>query len=466
MTPKDYLTVSQLTSYIKAKFDRDPYMQTVHLVAEVSGFRNRGKQAHQYFGLKDDQAYINAIIFRHVFSKLNFDLEDGMKVQVIGRISLYEKSGRYSLIIDAIQPDGVGQFYVRFEELKKKLTQEGLFTFQPKPLAKYPKKIAVVTSPSGAVIRDIITTCRRRYPIVQIVLYPTVVQGEQAAQSIVKNIQRADQSGAYDTIIVGRGGGSIEDLWCFNEEKVVRAIAACQTPVISSVGHETDTTLSDYVADQRAATPTAAAELATPVLKDVFYQLGDYRQRLIKSQTNRLDYFEHRLGQVKQSYLFTQPEKLYDGYRLKIADLDKQLSEHMRQKVYQHKETFYRLYQGLYRVSPERKIVDEKHRLQQEHADLCQSMEKQLKDIQHTLSQRIGQLDLLSPLKRMSGGYAYVSQNGQSVLSVTTLSPGQNLDIQFRDGRLSSQITATYKQEMVPSAFLKGQGDQKKRSKS
>ncbi|MCY3030571.1 exodeoxyribonuclease VII large subunit [Aerococcus sp. Group 1] len=445
-----YLSVSQLTKYIKAKFDRDPYMQSVHLVGEVSGFRNRGKNKHQYFGLKDDDAYISAIIFRGTFSKLNFDLEDGMKVQVIGRLSLYEKTGRYSIIIDHIQPDGIGQFYVRFEQLKQKLGEEGLFTFEAKPIPKYPKRIAVVTSPSGAVIRDIITTARRRYPVVQIVLYPTVVQGQEAAKSIVRNIERADSSGAYDTIIVGRGGGSIEDLWCFNEEEVVRAIAACQTPVISSIGHETDTTLSDYVSDQRAATPTAAAELATPVLNDLVFTINDYKQRLIQIQLNRLNYFKQRLEQVKSSYLFKQPEKMYDGYRLKLADLDSRLNDLVSNKVYQEERRLRQIQSELQGLSPKVLVLENKHKLASLGESLRQGQGQLLERKHYQLQQLAGKLDLLSPLKRLSGGYVYLSKNQVPIESVDQVAIGDKVQLRLADGYLNSQIIGSKKEALQP----------------
>ncbi|MDN6436335.1 exodeoxyribonuclease VII large subunit, partial [Lentilactobacillus parabuchneri] len=249
----DYLTVSALTKYIKRKFDVDPYLSKVYLTGEISNFRLR-PNAHQYFSLKDDNAKISAIMFKSAFNRIKFTPEEGMKVLVVGHISVYEPTGSYQIYVEQMEPDGVGQLYQAYEQLKKKLSSEGLFTLPKKPLVKFPKRIAVVTSPSGAVIRDIITTVRRRYPIAQIVLFPALVQGTEASADIVRQIERVNQIGNFDTLIVGRGGGSIEDLWPFNEEIVARAIVSSEVPVISSVGHETDTTIADLVADVRAAT--------------------------------------------------------------------------------------------------------------------------------------------------------------------------------------------------------------------
>ena len=260
----DYLSVSSLTKYLKLKFDRDPYLERVYLTGQVSNFRRRPN--HQYFSLKDEQAVIQATMWAGTFKKLDFELEEGMKINVVGRVKIYEPSGSYSIIIEKAEPDGIGALAIQFEQLKKKLTEAGYFDERHKqPLPQFVKKIGVVTSPSGAVIRDIITTVSRRFPGVEILLFPTKVQGEGASQEVAANIALANEREDLDLLIVGRGGGSIEDLWAFNEEVVVQAIFESRLPVISSVGHETDTTLADFVADRRAATPQEAASLATPV---------------------------------------------------------------------------------------------------------------------------------------------------------------------------------------------------------
>ena len=284
----NYLSVSSLTKYLKLKFDKDPYLERVYLTGQVSNFRKRPN--HQYFSLKDEKAVIQATVWAGVYRSFGFELEEGMKINVIGRIQLYEPSGSYSIVIEKAEPDGVGALAIQFEQLKKKLTEEGLFQDRWKQaLPQFPRKIGVITSQSGAVIRDIITTVSRRFPSVEIVLYPTKVQGEGASSEVVANIQRANQRDDLDVLIIGRGGGSIEDLWAFNEEAVVRAIFESRIPIISSVGHETDTTLADFVADRRAATPTAAAELATPVTKlDLLSHLQKQENRMATAMSQSL----------------------------------------------------------------------------------------------------------------------------------------------------------------------------------
>ena len=308
-----YLSVTTLTKYLKMKFDKDPYLERVYLTGQVSNFRKR--PTHQYFSLKDDRAVIQATIWSGIYQKLGFDLEEGMKINVIGRVQVYEPSGSYSIIIEKAEPDGVGALAIQFEQLKKKLSEEGLFQDHFKQaIPQFAKKIGVVTSRSGAVIQDIITTVSRRFPGVEIVLYPTKVQGEGAAEEIARNIVRANEREDLDVLIIGRGGGSIEDLWAFNEEMVVRAIFESQIPIISSVGHETDTTLADFVADRRAATPTAAAELATPVTKlDLLGHLSQQQNRLANAASHRLAYQRERLNKLASSVIFRQPERRYDG---------------------------------------------------------------------------------------------------------------------------------------------------------
>ena len=348
----NYLSVSSLTKYLKLKFDKDPYLERVYLTGQVSNFRKRPN--HQYFSLKDEKAVIQATVWAGIYKSFGFELEEGMKINVIGRIQLYEPSGSYSIVIEKAEPDGVGALAIQFEQLKKKLTEEGLFQDRWKQaLPQFPRKIGVVTSQSGAVIRDIITTVSRRFPGVDIVLYPTKVQGEGAASEVVANIQKANARTDLDVLIIGRGGGSIEDLWAFNEEPVVRAIFESRIPIISSVGHETDTTLADFVADRRAATPTAAAELATPVTKlDLLSHLQKQENRMATAMSNRLAYNRERLAKLSQSVIFRQPERLYDGYLQKIDQLQLRLKQGMREVYGQEDNQLQGLRHRLEAMSP------------------------------------------------------------------------------------------------------------------
>ncbi|MDO4680425.1 MAG: exodeoxyribonuclease VII large subunit [Aerococcus sp.] len=458
MASENYLTVTQLTHYLKAKFDHDPYLNRVYLTGEVSGYRSRGKNNHQYFSIKDEHALISAIMYRRQFHQLNFELEEGMKVLVIGRVSLYEPSGRYQVIIDSIQPDGVGAFYVAYEQLKAKLAKEGLFDFPHKPIPLFPKKIAVVTSPSGAVIRDIMTTTRRRYPIVQLVLYPTVVQGDKAAASIIHNLKRIEADGSYDTVIVGRGGGSIEDLWCFNDEQLARTVSAMTTPVITSVGHETDTTLIDYVADQRAATPTAAAEIATPVLQEVLLQVKDYQQRLYHGERQQLLVKQRALKQLKQSYVFTQPERLYDGYRLRLSEWENRLQQVATRPMHEKQRHLNQLIQQLRAENPKSTIVQRQGEVKLLYQRLKQEQQTYMTREHYQLDHLVSALDLLSPLKRLSKGYTYATVNQQPLRSIKDVSAGDKLELTLADGQIDTTVQAINAQTLMKSSDTSQEG--------
>lgn len=438
MAQTDYLTVTALTQYLKRKFDVDPYLGKVYLTGEISNFRLR-PHAHQYFSLKDDHAKISAIMFKSAFEKLKFTPETGMKVLVTGRISLYEPTGNYQIYVERMEPDGVGQLYQAYEQLKKKLADEGLFTAPKRPLPRFPKRIAVVTSPSGAVIRDIITTTRRRYPIAQIVLYPAVVQGDAAAPDIVRQIQRANANGSFDTLIIGRGGGSIEDLWPFNEESVARAIAASRLPIISSVGHETDTTIADLVADVRAATPTAAAELAVPVLSEELLKLSQQRTRLYNAMNNRINFQQERLNKLMTAYVFRQPQRLYETYVQRLDRAQQALGQTMQTQLRQRQQRFQLAQQGLRSQSPLERVHRDQLTVSQTTARLNTEAKRYLTTKQEHVAQLINGLDYLSPLKIMGRGYSYVTQNDHVVKSVTDLKPAP-ATIHLSDGTAEAEI--------------------------
>lgn len=434
-----------MTQYIATKFEKDPYLNQVYVTGEVSNYRERAK--HQYFSLKDDKAVLSGVMFANAFNQLKFDLEDGMKVLAIGRVGVFNQTGRYQLYIDHLEPDGVGALYQRYEQLKRQLTEEGVFQFEPKPIPRFPKNIAVITSPSGAVIRDIITTVKRRYPIVQLTLYPTAVQGKHAADELVKNLERVSTHGDYDTVIIGRGGGSIEDLWPFNEEKVVRAVRKMTIPIISSVGHETDTTLVDYASDKRAATPTAAAEIATPVLSDELIRIQELQARLYRAQVNRIQYFNQRLLEYQNAYIFRQPLRLYEGHQLKLRNLQAQLIQSQESNIRSQGVAIQHLDQRLYQSSPLIALGTYHTKLNYLQHQLINSQNQQVKTKEYQLQKAISQLDLLSPLKRMSKGFAYVTSKQMPVDSISKVDIGDSLAIQLADGRITAQITGTDKKQ-------------------
>lgn len=439
---QEYLTVSVLNKYIKRKFDVDPYLERVYLTGEISNFRLRANN-HQYFSLKDEKSKINAIMFKGAFQKLKFVPKEGMKVLVVGRVALYEASGMYQIYIEHMEPDGVGALYQALAELREKLNNEGLFTLPKKGLPRFPKRIAVLTSPSGAVIRDIITTIKRRYPIAQLVLFPTVVQGDKASDSIIKNIKRAE-SGEFDTMIIGRGGGSIEDLWPFNEEAVARAIAATSIPVISSVGHETDTTIADLVADVRAATPTAAAELAVPVLSEELLKIKERQGRLEQAYLNQMERKKEHYRRIMQSYIFRQPMRLYEAQSVQLDRLTQQLQQEAALLINQREKELVQKINSLEKAAPLNRVKSTQQQIVYLNKQLGQQVVTILEQKEQKMKHAIASLDLLSPLKIMGRGYTYTTQDDQVIRSVNDLRE-KNLTVHFADGTVQTTINKIIK---------------------
>ncbi len=436
----DYLSVGTLTKYLKRKFDKDPYLERVFLTGQVSNFRARPN--HQYFSLKDEEAVIQATMWAGVYKKLPFRLEEGQQINIVGRVQLYAPNGSYSIVIEKAEPVGVGELALRFEQLKKELTQAGFFKAEHKqPLPRFNRKIGVVTSPSGAVIQDIITTVNRRFPGLSIRLYPAKVQGEGAAAEITQQIQRANQAEDLDVLIVGRGGGSMEDLWAFNEEVVVRAIFESRLPVISSVGHETDVTLADFVADQRAATPTAAAELATPYTKADYFLALERSQLQLKQALDRLLKVQReRVEVLNQSIIFRQPERLYDSYLQKLDQLDLQLKQTVEKMLQNQQHRSQLLHQALIRQSPSPRVDKAQDQLARLEADLQRAMTDRLKHAQQRFqvaSDALSQLELSQILQR---GYALVKTGDKIVSSSSQVEPGDHLTIQLQDGHLEVEV--------------------------
>ena len=445
----EYLSVSQLTKYLKLKFDRDPYLERVYLTGEVSNFRRR--PTHQYFSLKDEKAVIQATIWGGVYKNLGFELEEGMKINVIGRVQLYEPSGSYSIVIEKAQPDGVGALAIRFEQLKQALAKEGLFNPEWKQvLPQFVQKIGVITSPSGAVIKDIITTVTRRFPGVEIVLYPTKVQGDGAAQEVAANIQAANQREDLDVLIVGRGGGSIEDLWAFNEEIVVRAIFESRIPIISSVGHETDTTLADFVADRRAATPTAAAELATPVTKaDILAWISERENRAYQAALRVIKQRQERLEKSSKSVIFRQPERLYDGYLQKLDGLTTHLQTAMRQTYRENLNTERILSQRLRSLDLQGRLTSLKEKIQQQERLLRSNMANCYDQKVAKADKLMEALTMLDTSRIVARGYAMVEQEGHVIDSVSKIDEKEALTIRMRDGQVHVEVKDVQRDENI-----------------
>ena len=435
-----YLSVATLTKYLKMKFDKDPYLERVYLTGQVSNFRKR--PTHQYFSLKDDRAVIQATIWAGIYQKLGFELEEGMKINVIGRVQIYEPSGSYSIIIEKAEPDGVGALAIQFEQLKKKLSEEGIFQDRFKQaIPQFAKKIGVVTSRSGAVIQDIITTVSRRFPGVEIVLYPTKVQGEGAAEEIARNIVRANEREDLDVLIIGRGGGSIEDLWAFNEEIVVRSIFESRLPIISSVGHETDVTLADFVADRRAATPTAAAELATPVTKlDLLTYLKNQEKRMATAVQNTLSKKKESLRGLSQSVIFRQPERLYDGYLQRFDQLMLRLKQGLNGELVRNQQKVQAQIHRLEQLSPNVKIQRYQDRIQQLQK-LMRSQMAVIYDAKVAEVKRLSEALLMLDTSRIvARGYAIVKKEDTVVSSANDLKKNDQVMLMMRDGQVELEV--------------------------
>lgn len=437
-----YLTVTALTKYIKRKFDADPHLQNVFVKGEISNFKKH-TSGHMYFTLKDEKTRILAVMFSSYNRSLKFVPENGMKVLISGEVTVYEQSGQYQIYVKTMQPDGIGDLYLAFEQLKEKLDKAGYFSPRYKQeLPKIPKTIGVVTSPTGAAIRDIISTIKRRYPIVNILIFPAIVQGEQAPESIVSAIRKANEYGEIDVLIVGRGGGSIEELWAFNEEIVAKAIFQSKIPIISAVGHETDFTIADFVADLRAPTPTGAAEMAVPHIDELLEKVLINQSRLIRAMKKRLNFEKERLNRLKRSYAFRYPKRIYEQ---KLQEVDK-LSERLASgtiRLYRSKKERFVLLKGrMNRVHPHQLFVDSLSRHHQLLKDLNRAMHNIVAAKDRDFREKVSTLEALNPLRVMERGYSLVyNEKGQLVKSVEKFKKNDCLKVQMRDGSLYCNVT-------------------------
>ena len=393
-TPTVY-SVSQLNSYVKGVLDRDENLAHIFVTGEISNYRPH-YSGHLYMTVKDESASVKAVMFAGNAAKLRFRPENGMKILAFGTVSLFPRDGSYQLYINDMQPDGVGALNIAFEQLKKKLEAEGLFKSEhKKPLPGFPQRVGVVTSATGAAVQDIFNVLKRRYPVAEVVLRPCQVQGDGAAEDIAKAIYEFNALKGADVLIVGRGGGSIEDLWAFNEEVVARAVFASQIPVISAVGHETDYTICDFVSDLRAPTPSAAAECAVPDSYELKSNLIALQQRIFSLTKNKIDLERGRLNTIEKSGALKDPVS-------KINDNRKELL-YLSEKLYG-------------------------------------SVNNQLDSNKLKLSALAGKLDALSPLKVISRGYALVEKDEKPVTSVKALAVGENILIKLSDGIVKADV--------------------------
>ncbi len=414
-----YISVSQLTRYIKYKIDNDVNLNEVFLKGEISNFKAHSR-GHFYFTLKDEGSRINAIMFASQTKKIKFVPQDGMKVLVTGKISVFEANGGYQIYVNEMLEDGVGNLYIAYEQLKKKLENEGLFNKDhKKEIPHIPKRVGVVTAPTGAAIKDIISTIKRRWPLTEIYLFPSLVQGEDAKEDIVKQIKKAENFYLpLDTLIVGRGGGSIEDLWPFNEEIVARAIYECKIPTISAVGHEIDFTIADFVADLRAPTPTGAAEMAVPQLSDMKNYLNQVNIRLNNTINNKINNNKRKLNDIMARNIFKNPMIIYEKKELYFDSILERLKFSLKSLT----------------------SAKEKELIKVKNSYILKNPHQLLEKKGNKYLQLVSKLETLSPLLTLQRGYTMTKKEGKVITKSTDLKKKDIIEIVFSDGSVNAEI--------------------------
>ena len=414
-----YLTITELNRIIKMKFDASSFFNKVFIKGEISNFKVQMPSGHCYFTIKDEGSRISAVMFRGTALKVGNNFKDGDMVNAIGKISVYEASGSYQIYIESMELSGSGDLYKKFLELKDKLFKEGLFDEEKKKsIPKFPKKIGVVTASTGAAIRDIITTIKRRYPLCEVILFPSLVQGATAKNDIVKKIEMANNYGDIDTLIVGRGGGSIEDLWAYNEEIVARAIYNSKIPVISAVGHEIDFTISDYVADKRAATPTAAAELAVPNIIDLQLKIDTLQERSSNVVINMINQYRKLLDKIKSSNVLINPINMYN-IKMQILNMNNiKLNKCFTEIVANKNIELYKLKHNYILQNP--KFIYEKYI--------------------NIIDNNINKLELLNPLSALKRGYGIIKKDNKCIESIKNIKNNDKINIVLKDGSINALV--------------------------
>lgn len=418
MNNDKYLTITAITRYLKYKLDSDEHLKNVFLKGEISNFKAHST-GHLYFSLKDETSKINAIMFSTNAKKLKFRPQDGSKVLLVGRISVYEATGNYQIYVEDMIEDGVGNLYIAYEKLKAELAKEGLFDdSHKKKIPKIPSKVGIITAPTGAAIKDIISTIRRRFPLCETILFPSLVQGENAASDIVKNIKLADTYD-LDVLIVGRGGGSIEDLWPFNEEIVARAIYEANVPIISAVGHEVDFTIADFVSDLRAPTPTGAAELAVPNQTDVLKHIEQLRIRANENIYKKINYQKLYLDSLKNSFVIKSPMIMYENKKQKL-DMNLEKIKNLINNILEVRKSKFNLLKSNYLLNNPNEIY--KHQ-------------------QIRLENIIDKLNIINPLNTLKRGYTLTYFDDNIVKDIKDIKVGNVIKTRFTNGTVESTVT-------------------------
>ena len=418
------ITVSQLNRYIKLKIDHDVKLNDICIIGEISNFKNHIKTGHFYFSLKDDESIVKVVMFFQNACKVKFTPSDGMRVVIKGKLSVYERDGSYQIYATEMIPDGAGDLAIAFEQLKEKLKNEGLFDeAHKKSLPEYPEKIGIITSPTGAAVQDMLNIFTRRFPMCNLVLYPALVQGDNAAKSMINGLNHFEQNEKVDIIVIGRGGGSVEDLWCFNNEELARAIFACKTPVVSCVGHETDFTIADFVADLRAPTPSAAAELCVPDSNTVMFRLSELSQRSINLISNKIEFLSNRVVDYLQRPCLKDADFHITNLRNRLLSLS----------------------QRPCLAKPQLMCSERRIKLNNISENLLGSMNKHQIKLNAKLSENAAKIDALSPLKVLSRGYGLVTKENKPT-TAQNLEINDEIMLGFADGSANAKVISVIKE--------------------
>ncbi len=436
-----YLSIKDLNAYIKSMFDENLFLRKVYLKGEISNFKNHTR-GHLYFTLKDDTSRISAVMFYSSAITLNFKPEDGMNVLVEGRISTYPSAGTYQIYVDKMEVDGLGALYIEFEKLKEKLSKEGLFAdAHKKPIPKIPKRVGIITAPTGAAIKDILSTIARRFPATETILFPALVQGRDAAPDIVRQIKEAD-SGKYalDVLIVGRGGGSIEDLWAFNEEIVARAIYDAKTPIISAVGHEVDFTIADFVADLRAPTPTGAAEMAVPTVSEIIHIIDTYKIRTNEFMANFLHKSQLRLNNIKNAYILKNPLSLYEIKEQKLDNMLDSLNNFIHKMLENYSLRLNSIKSSYVLKNPMALYQVKQEKLEFFEKVLYSSIKNIILKSDHNYKMLVNTLKLVNPLGILEKGYSLVTKDKKVIKSSKDLKVNDQIHVRLHAGEFDATI--------------------------
>ena len=436
-----YISIGELNQYIKSMFDENFYLRKVFLRGEISNFKNHTR-GHLYFTLKDDTSRISAVMFYSSAITLNFKPEDGMNVLVEGRISCYPTAGTYQIYVDKMEVDGLGALYIEFEKLKEKLSKEGLFREEhKKKIPRIPKRVGIITAPTGAAIKDILSTIKRRFPIVETILFPALVQGKDAAPDIVRQIKEADSGYDLDVLIVGRGGGSIEDLWAFNEEGVARAIYEARVPIISAVGHEVDFTIADFVADLRAPTPTGAAEMAVPTVAEITQEIHSLEIRLNEFMMNHLHQNKLKLDHIKNSYILKNPLSLYEVKEQKLDNMIDSLNNVITKRLDSYQVELNHIQSSFILKDPMRLFKSYQEKLLFDEKTLYNSIKNIILKSDRDYKLLVNTLKLVNPLGILEKGYSLVSKKDELIKSSEELKVEDVVQVRFSKGSAEAKIT-------------------------